>query len=77
MNIGYVTQMSRRDNTLLTVGFSLRRMQYACHSSRRDDTWSPYKWRACGTRACSNIFYRRLKPTVNKVFSLREKSVRQ
>jgi len=26
MNIGYVTQLSRRDGTLLTVGFSLRRI---------------------------------------------------
>jgi len=69
---------SRRDNTLLTVGFSLRsRVTYPAQS-RRDDT-SP----SCDVPSLRDSIVwdapdrgsRRLKPTVNKVPSLRDSMV--
>jgi hypothetical protein len=73
---------SRRDGTLLTVGFSLRIGDSLSPKSRRDDTFCPAP--AHGCRSCldrglcsvrkthAHFRYRRLKPTVNKVPSLRD-----
>jgi len=70
---------SRSDDTLLTVDFNLRSndaIQFL--QSRRDDTTlTHYKCRPCG--ACtavahvSTVGYANASPTVNKMFSLREK----
>ena len=70
---------SHSDDTLLTVGFNLRSND-AIHSlqSRRDDTTLTHcKCRPCGactaTAHVSTVGYANASPTVNKVFSLREK----
>jgi hypothetical protein len=63
--------LSRRDSTLLTVGFSLR---YRDDDSSlvpqgRHNQVSPLRGEGVG-----GMFVRRLKPTVNKVLSLRDKT---
>ena len=74
---------SRRDGTLLTVGFSLRPgYAHPPTKSRRDDTCLTVLQKAEATvnkvsslrdLVVSGMFlYRRLKPTVNKVSSLRD-----
>jgi len=70
---------SRSDDTLLTVDFNLRSNDdIQSLQSRRDDTTLTHcKCRPCG--ACTaamhayTVGYANASPTVNKVFSLREK----
>ena len=72
---------SRRDNTLLTVGFNLRTMDAAhtLSSPAWDDTLLYRKMQVSShaglgrDRMHSVSTFRRLKPTVNKVLSLRDK----
>ena len=70
---------SRRDDTLLTVGFNLRKGDASCApKSRRDDTCILYATDKkvsshAGLRNERSVsVIRRLKPTVNKVSSLRD-----
>ena len=68
---------SRRDGTLLTVDFNLRNMSdiRVSQSPAGTTLCNHYKYRPCGTWvACVVVFVRRLKPTVNKVLSLRDSS---
>jgi len=72
-----IPRKSRRDDTLLTVGFNLRldAARHVSTKSRRDDTWEKQKCRPCGTLGASATFHvRRLKSTVNRVLSLRDLS---
>ena len=66
-------EQSRRDVTLLTVGFNLRKLYVHIRcKSRRDGTIIP-KCRPCGTWSeYAASFARRLKSTVNQVLSLRD-----
>ena len=70
---------SRRDDTLLTVGFNLRNeLNNIASKSRRDDTIISTKCRPCGTkRELAASLVRRLKSTVNNVPSLRDFSPKQ
>ena len=66
---------SRRDGTLLTVGFNLRsRMTVRLSPSPAGTALCTCDiCRPCGTwRSCAVIPNRRLKPTVNKMSSLRD-----
>jgi len=69
-------EKSRRDDTLLTVGFNLRSRDAACHVSTSPagtTLITGTKCRPCGTWAlCAALPVRRLKPTVNRVSSLRD-----
>jgi hypothetical protein len=77
MNTRYYAQKSRRDETLLTVDFNLRTGNIRSLSSPAGATL----WRdACIDKmsslqdlgGCVAVFFHRLKPTVNKVLSLRD-----
>ena len=74
INLNYTfIEMSRRDETLLTVGFNLRNILHnVTPQSRRDDTIIASKLRPCGTSEREAYNCRRLKPTVSKVLSLRD-----
>jgi hypothetical protein len=65
---------SRRDGTLLTVGFNLRKMGNTCAlQSPAGTTYCACKCRPYGTwDAFVVLLVRRLKSTVNKISSLRD-----
>jgi hypothetical protein len=65
---------SRRDDTLLTVGFNLRKLDDTiARQSPAGTALCSYKCRPCGTWVAGAVFpTRRLKPTVNKMSSLRD-----
>ncbi|MDR0866011.1 MAG: hypothetical protein LBO74_13915 [Candidatus Symbiothrix sp.] len=61
---------SRRDSTLLTVGFSLRTRRLSFHQVPQGR--HILKCRPCRAKTPRSFVHRRLKPTVNKVSSLRD-----
>jgi hypothetical protein len=70
-----VSTKSRRDGTLLTVDFNLRKNQHDEYAakSRRDDTLSSHCAVPAGLWIAQEVYpVRRLKSTVNKVPSLRD-----
>ena len=70
-----LAKKSRRDYTLLTVDFNLRKMNYipAPQSPARTTLVKYAKYRPCGTLGAFAVFpIRRLKPAVNKMLSLRD-----
>gem|GEM_PF-4366098 len=63
-------EQSRRDSTLLTVGFNLRNKTTHTTKSHRDDT--SHRKVSSLRDLSERLPCRRLKPTVNKVLSLRD-----
>ena len=74
-NLTISKDKSRRDDTLLTVDFNLRKTSdiHTLRSPVGTTHVTGIKCRPCGTSGgCASIPVRRLKPTVNRVSSLRD-----